>query len=197
MASAPPRAARGARVFHPQGHAYAATVVVAGGRSWGARLLDEPGSHDVLVRVSRGAGLPRPLPDVIGLAMRFPGLGKEGGPFDLLVNTSGGVPGLRHLFVPAPLGSTYSSVLPYRTGSGQRVVLGARGSGEGRWELLAAPLAGGWERWGWLVLDCQVPDEVSRELRFMPTLGADDLELVELFRTLRDWSYRQSQAHRP
>jgi hypothetical protein len=112
------------------------------------------------------------------------------------VNTSGGVPGLRHVFVPEPLGSTYSSVLPYRTGDGRLLMLGARGSGDGRWELLAAPLLGGWSRWAWLVLEDQVPDEQSRALRFVPTLGADDLQPVELFRTLRDWSYRQSQSHR-
>jgi hypothetical protein len=38
---------------------------------------------------------------------------------------------------------------------------------------------------------------VSEELRFRPTLGADDLQQVALFRAVRDLSYRESQALRP
>jgi hypothetical protein len=189
-------AVRGARVFHPRGQASAGTVEADGGGSWGARLLDEAGRHDVVVRVSRGVGLPEPLPDVVGLAVRFPGLGRGGGPLDLLVNTSGGPPGLRHLFLPAPLGRTFSSVLPYRTGSGRTIMLGAREDGDG-WELLAAPVTGGWTRWGRLSPGAALPDAESEELRFLPTLGADDLQPVALFRAVRDLSYRESQALRP
>ncbi len=189
-------ALRRARVFHPRGRAFRGTVETSGGGSWGAGVLDEPGRYDAVVRVSRGAGLPEPLPDVVGLAVRLDGLGRDGGPLDLLVNTSGGLPGLRHLFVPAPLGRTFSSVLPYRTGSGRVVVLGARDEGSGRWELLAASLAGGWTRWGRLTLGPALPDTEAERLRFMPTLGAVDLEPVALFRSLRDRSYRQSQALR-
>ena len=188
-------AVRGARVFHPSGRAYTATVEVDGGGSWGARLLDEAGRHDAVVRISRGAGLPEPLPDVVGLAIRLDGLGVDGGPLDLLVNTAGGPPGLRHVFLPAPLGRTFSSVLPYRTGSGRTVLVGARDDGAG-WDLLAAPLTGGWTRWGRLRLDGPLPDAQAEGLRFRPTLGADDLQPVALFRAVRDLSYRLSQAVR-
>ncbi len=191
-------ALRGARVFHPRGDAFAATVETDGGGTWGARLLDEAGRHDVVVRLSRGVGLPEPLPDIVGLAIRFEGRGKGGGPLDVLVNTAGGPPVLRHVFLPAPLGRTFSSVLPYRTGSGRQVLLGARDEGRGTgWELLAASLTGPWTRWGRLTLGRELPAEVSEELRFRPTLGADDLQQVELFRSLRDLSYRESQALRP
>ncbi len=191
-------ALRGARVFHPRGGAFAATVETDGGGSWGARLLDEAGRHgDVVVRVSRGVGLPEPLPDIVGLAVRFEGRGRGGGPLDVLVNTAGSAPLLRHVFLPAPIGHTFSSVLPYRTGTGRRVLLGARDEGTGTsWELLAATLTGGWTRWGRLTLGAALPAEVSEELRFRPTLGADDLQQVELFRALRDQSYRESQALR-
>ncbi len=188
-------ALRGARVFHPRGQAFTATVETDGGGTWGARLLDEAARHDVVVRLSRGAGLPAPLPDVVGLAVRFEGQGRGGGPLDVLVNTSGGPPVLRHLFLPEPLGRTFSSVLPYRTGSGRLVLLGARGHGTG-WELLAATLAGGWTRWGHLTPGPAVPGPESEELRFAPTLGADDLQPVALFRAVRDLSYRESQALR-
>ncbi len=191
-------AVRGARVFHPRGDAFTATVEVDGGGAWGARVLDEAGRHDVVVRLSRGVGLPEPLPDIVGLAIRFDGRGRDGGPLDVLVNTAGGPPVLRHVFLPAPLGRTFSSVLPYRTGSGRRLLIGARDEGTGRsWELLAASLTGTWTRWGRLALGAPLPAEVSEELRFRPTLGAEDLQQVELFRALRDLSYRESQALRP
>ncbi len=188
-------AVRRARVFHPRGRAFTGTVRTDGGGSWGAGILDEAGDHRAVVRVSRGVGLPEPLPDVLGLAIRLDGLGRDGEPLDLLVNTSGGPPVLRHLFLPAPLAGTFSSVLPYRTGSGRLVLLGARRDGDG-WELLAASLAGPWKRWGRLTLGAAVPDVESEQLRFRPTVGADDLQPVELFRAVRDRSYRQSQALR-
>ena len=189
-------ALRGARVFHPRGSGHTGTVVVTGGGAWGARLLDDPASYDVVVRVSRAAGLPEPLPDAIGIAIRFPHLGREGAPLDLLVNTAGSAPVLRHVFLPVPLTRTFTTVLPYRTGDGSRIMLGARPAGDLRWELLVAPLAGPWQPWGSLALGARLPDEQSRELRFMPTIGADDLQPVELFRALRARSYRKSQARR-
>jgi hypothetical protein len=89
-------------------------------------------------------------------------------------------------------------VLPYRTGSGRLLLLGARDEGTGTsWELLSASLAGAWTRWGRLTLGPVLPAEVSEELRFRPTLGADDLQQVALFRAVRDQSYRESQALRP
>lgn len=189
-------AVRRARVFHPRGRAFTGTVETDGGSTWGAGLLDEAGRHEVVVRASRGAGLPEPLPDVLGLAVRFVGLGRDGGPLDVLVNTSGGAPGLRHLFVPAPVGRTYSSVLPYRTGSGRVVLLGARADEDG-WALLAATLTGGWSRWGHLTPGPALEDGEAERLRFRPTLGADDLQPVELLRAVRDRSYRESQTLRP
>lgn len=156
------RSARGARVVHPRGQASAGTVEIDGSGAWGARLLDDAGRHDVVVRVSRGAGLPRPLPDVVGLAIRFPGLGRAGG-----------------------------------DRSDRRILLGARRSGPGAsWELLAATLAGDWSRWGRLTLGAPLGAAASDTLRFRPTLGADDLEPVELFRALRERSYVESQSLR-
>lgn len=191
-------ALRGARVFHPRGKAFSGTVEVDGGGALGARVLDEAGRHDVVVRLSRGVGLPAPLPDIVGLAVRFEGRGRDGGPLDVLVNTAGGPPLLRHLFLPEPLGRTFSSVLPYRTGSGRLLLLGARDEGTGdSWELLTASLTGAWTRWGRLTLGPALPAALSEELRFAPTLGADDLQPVALFRSVRDLSYRESQALRP
>src|SRR5512135_3352303 len=51
-------AVRGARIFHPDGVATAATLTVTPTRRWGCPLLDEPATNDALVRLSRGVGPP-------------------------------------------------------------------------------------------------------------------------------------------
>jgi hypothetical protein len=183
-------AARGSRVFHPKGTACAARLTVTGGLGTGARVLDEPAAHDGVVRLSRAVGLPQPLPDVDGLALRLPGQGIGGAPLDLLVNSA-----WRYAFVPSVVAPTWSAILPHRTGSGRLVLLGARPDGDGFTMLVASPL-GGWQRWGRLVLSDPLPDEESERLRFEPTVGADDLRPVPLFRSLRARSYVHSQRHR-
>ncbi len=180
-------AVRGARVFHPHGATRTCRLVVDGGQAWGSTLLDDAAVHEGVVRLSRGVGLPAPLPDVDGLALRLPGLGRDGRPLDLLANSA-----WRYAFAPSVIAPTWSSVLPYRTGTGRRVLLGARPTREG-FTLLVAPLLGGVDGVGQLTLGEPVDGE---DLRFAPTVGADDLEPVELFRTLRAWAYDASQAGR-
>jgi hypothetical protein len=180
-------ALRGARVFHPYGTTHAATVTVSGDGSWGSELLDRTAVHTGLVRLSRGAGLPEPLPDVDGLALRLPDLGVSGEPLDLLVNSA-----WRYVFAPSLLTPTWSSVLPYRTGTGRQVLLGARPDRTG-FTLLAAPLLGPWSAWGRLDLGAVMDGE---DLCFVPTIGAPDLQPAALFRSLRAWSYEASQAGR-
>ncbi len=180
-------ALRGARVFHPHGRSYDAVVTVTGGGGTGAALLDTPGRHQGVVRLSRGAGLPAPLPDVEGLALRLPGQGADGAPLDLLINSA-----WRYAFVPSVLTPTWSAILPHRTGSGRLVLLGARPE-DGGFALLVAATLGGWRRWGRLTLGAEFDGE---DLRFAPTIGARDLEPVALFRTLRARSYDASQAAR-
>jgi hypothetical protein len=181
-------ALRGARIFHPHGRTHSCRLLVPGGSSWGARLLDVPGEYTGVVRLSRGAGLPSPLPDVEGLALRLPGQGSGEAPLDLLVNSA-----WRFVFAPSVLSPTWSSVLPYRTGTGRRLLLGARPTSASTFALYAAPLLGGWRQWGRLELGAAYDGE---HLRFAPTIGADDLEPVALFRTLRAWSYVASQSAR-
>lgn len=180
-------AVRGARVFHPRGACRAATLTVTGGLGTGARLLDEPAVHEGVVRLSRSVGLPAPLPDVDGFALRLPGLGVDGAPLDLLVNSA-----WRYVFVPSVLTRTWSAILPHRTGSGRLVLLGARPSEDGFTLLVAAPL-GRWRSWGALALGTPFDGE---DLAFAPTVGADDLRHTALFRTLRAESYAASQAGR-
>lgn len=184
-------AARGARVFHPKGEARRCRLVVTGGLGWGAQLLDAPAQHDGVVRLSRGIGLPRPLPDVDGLALRLPGQGRGGAPLDLLVNSA-----WRYAFAPSVLSPTWSAVIPHRTGAGRLVLVGARPADDG-FVLLAAGLVGRWQEWGRLHLGEPLASADAERLRFVPTLGADDLRPVPLFAGLRSRSYVESQARRP
>lgn len=103
---------RGRRALHPYGMAFAGFAVVHDG----GRVLAPPGQVDVEVRLSRGVGLPHPIPDFNGVAVRFVDARGRGFHQDLLLAASGRRPGLRHLIVPSPYFSSsgYSTVLPYR-----------------------------------------------------------------------------------
>ncbi|HEX5566823.1 MAG TPA: phosphodiesterase [Streptomyces sp.] len=119
---------RHAPAFHPRGLTCAGEVTVVGGTGapWGVPWLDAPGRYDCTVRLSRGAGLPRLLPDWLGLAVRVADAGGPGRPVDLLLTTSARPPVVRQLPLPRgdALGGTYSGLLPYRVG-GRRMLLGA------------------------------------------------------------------------
>jgi hypothetical protein len=84
----------------------------------------EPQPVSVLARASRSAGVPPPLPDVIGLALRFEG---EEGPADIeLASTGSGWPSRFWLLVHrSPARAHLSSMLPYRSPSGP-VLIAAR-----------------------------------------------------------------------
>ena len=102
---------RHGRALHPRGLMVAGTLEVAGGAALGVPVLDVPGEHEVVARLSKGGSLPGGLPDVLGLAVRLPG------PLDVLLSTCGAVPWLlrpRTGFTAGP----YSSLVPYDTGTG-------------------------------------------------------------------------------
>lgn len=78
---------RGGRALHPQGVALTGTLTRSPGavRS-GIAWLDAAGTDPVRGRLSRSAGLPTLLPDVLGLALRCP---TPDGPVDLLLTATG------------------------------------------------------------------------------------------------------------
>ncbi|GGR73045.1 MULTISPECIES: phosphodiesterase [Streptomyces] len=110
---------RGAPALHPHGLMCAGEVEVPdGGGYWGAPWLDGPGRFTATVRLSRAAGLPRRLPDALGLAVRVDRADGPGRALDLLLTSSGRGRLGRHLPRPRAdaLGGPYSSLLPYRVG---------------------------------------------------------------------------------
>ena len=117
---------RGSRPMHPEGAVLRAVLrrrgVLGGaapGTASGVPWIDTAGEDDVVVRLSRGAGLPAGWPDVLGLALRH-----DGG--DVLLSSAGMGPLVRHVFTPSRhAGRTgYSSLVPYRGPRGP-VMIGA------------------------------------------------------------------------
>jgi hypothetical protein len=118
----------GRRAVHTRGALFAARLELGPAPAAGSptvSALGGPAVHPALVRVSKNAGTPGSLPDMLGVAIRLTDL--DGGPVDLLFATVG-----RHKATGALLAPTrgwcarpYSTLLPYRA-DGVRVTLGLR-----------------------------------------------------------------------
>ena len=163
---------RGERAIHARGRTFTGRLTVTGGAGTGATLLDAPGAYDVLLRLSRSVGLPAPLPDVLGLALRTT---DADGDHDLLLSTTGSGRLTRFLLAPrrSAAGSRYGSVLPARSPRGL-VVLAAvpvEGAEEGgaRFRLVAATPTGPEEPFGELLLHGPL-DGPDADLSFDPVL---------------------------
>ena len=119
---------RGAKPMHPRGVVFDAVLERHGPqRPTGSAWLDATGTDEVLVRLSRGVGLPATWPDLLGFAIRVPG----GRPVDLLLSSTGR--GRLTRLVPVlqrDASSGYGSIMAYRGPAGP-VWLAAtpRGSG--------------------------------------------------------------------
>jgi hypothetical protein len=115
---------RHARAFHPRGTLLAARIEL-NGDSPTVTALGGPATRPGLVRVSKGAGTPGALPDLLGIAVRLTDL--PGGPVDLLFSTVGRHRATGALLAPATgwCARPYSTLLPYRA-DGVRVTLGLR-----------------------------------------------------------------------
>lgn len=188
--------ARGRRIFHPRGDAFEAQLEVDRPlrRYDGVALISERASHRATVRLSRALGLPSPLPDVLGIAVRI-----EIEPLqDLLLVSSGGPPVLRHLLLPTRGGfaaNSYSSVLPYRVAD-DVLLFGALPAGPLEFDLAVAPLTGAWEPFGRLRLQAAIDHERAEGLRFNPWNTGPGLEPVGPLNGTRRSSYAGSQKGR-
>ena len=112
---------RSGKPMHPHGAVFSAVLERHGageGRAaWGVPWLDEEATQRAVVRLSRGAGLPAPLPDLLGLAVRVPS--QTGAPIDLLLSTTGR--GAVTRLLPALRRDTaafHSSIMGYRSDAG-------------------------------------------------------------------------------
>ena len=172
---------RGERAIHARGRTLTARVQVTGSVRTGSPFLDQPAEHQALLRVSRSVGLPLPLPDVLGLAVRVLDAHSPGRHQDLLLDSTLEPALLRRLPWPARnhLRPLHGSLLPYDV-AGRTLLLGARGlpgqpaatldalPDRFELELLLATPHGRWERWAVLRTDGELPAPQGRQTRFNP-----------------------------
>lgn len=205
----------GRRAVHPVGRTFHATVRTLGGGSYGVPFFDEAGEYAALVRLSRGAGFPALLPDVLGVAIRVRDGGGPGVDLDLLVSTAlGRAPLLRH--VPAlrrHVTTLYTSMAGYGTPHGRRylAVVPDRGTaplgmdlaavptdGRARFLLAVAGRAGGWRVFGRLTVRSPVAADVDEGLAFDPLASnVDGLRTDGLVWRARGRAYQGSRDGRP
>ena len=188
-------AARRDKPLHPSGRVGEGVLdVTSPAPGLGVPLLGVAGRHHCLVRWSRSAGVPSPLPDVEGLALRERDAG-EGRPADLLFASSGTgratrfVLRLRGPRTHGPL----STLLPVLGATGWLVFLVEPLDDEDpprQWRLAVARAAGPWHTLGTVAVSWG-PDE---DLRFDPVVnllpGTGQHLLV---RTLREPAYAKAR----
>ncbi|WP_370291626.1 hypothetical protein [Nocardioides sp.] len=171
--------------LHPRGTTFAAELTRhRSSDPIGVPWLDQAGTDQVLVRLSRAVGLPGPLPDVAGLALRL----RRGQTryADLLLASTGWNPVSRHLLLPA-LGSDapMTSLLPYRSPAGPLVV-GARPRRDDatRFTLSWAMVGGHWHPFADLTLTDELRDgaDVSFDPVLNPLPGLEQYNWVERVR---------------
>src|SRR5215207_3807794 len=120
-------ALRRGKIVHPHGLVFDARLTVRGvpAAPRAAQLLSQPAEHRALVRFSRSLGLPRPLPDLLGMSIRVLNAYGEGVHQDFLLVTSADRPFVRRVFMPARDAQQrlYSSSLPFLAGD-EHFILG-------------------------------------------------------------------------
>lgn len=179
--------------LHPHGEVVLGELRRAGldpptGVSW----LDSPGTDNVLVRLSRAVGLPPPVPDIFGLALRVP-VGERHG--DLLFASTGLSRVGRFVLRPrlSPSRGAMSTLLPYRTSQGPTLLAVVPSSGD-RFHLVCAHASGPWRRVGTLTLKGAGADAL---VSFDPIRNTvPGLTNYEFIRRLREPAYRSARRSR-
>jgi hypothetical protein len=217
-------ALRRRRSLHPTGVGYQGQLVVGDGPGRpGVPLLRPGAAYPALLRFSRGAGLPEPLPDALGVAVKLPDAHGPGADQDLLLTSSTSRPLLRRLLFPASsfVRGAFSTALPYDL-DGERVVVllvpvpprngrspgGVDRGGGTMAELRAAAVAGlGFElrtagtlgpsqRLATLTVGQPLSAEQTHALRFNPWTTGPGIRPAGWLNLLRDAAYRASQRGR-
>ena len=218
-------ALRGRRSLHPIGLGYRGQLLIRDDNPSrpGVPLLRAGAAYPALLRFSRGAGLPEPLPDALGVAVKLPNAYGPGADQDLLLTSSADRPLLRRLLFPRRsfLRGAFSTALPYdlggeqvvlllvptRAGRGQSFFGVARRAGGALAELGAAadrlnlelrtagPL-GRSRPLAALIVGEPLPAQETESLCFNPWTTGPGIRPSGWFNLLRDIAYRASQRAR-
>jgi hypothetical protein len=186
------------KALHPRGRTAPGSLRRHGGTRSGVAWLDGAGTDRVLVRLSRSAGLPDPLPDILGLAVRVPAGAGHG---DLLFASTGRGRLSRFLLRPARRheSAAHTTLFPFRTSVGA-VLLAAFPAGVGHFELAWSRLTGGWHVFGALSLDPADPAVPDSPVSFDPIAntvpGLDSYGWAEQLRQLSYAAARRSRRSR-
>jgi hypothetical protein len=214
------------RSLHPVGMGYEGWLQVSdGGQPQPGVPPFQPGTtRPALLRFSRGAGLPEPLPDALGVAIKLPDAHGPGADQDLLLTSSTDRPLLRRMLFPASsfVHRAFSTALPYDFG-GDRVVLllvpahtGHRRSTDGddhptargalaelraaadglRFELRVARTFGHSQALATVIVGPPLPADQTEALRFNPWTTGPRIRPAGWLNLLRDTAYRASQRGR-
>jgi hypothetical protein len=210
-------AARAGKAVHPDGVVYRARLIVDGvpAAPGESQLLSRRAEHPTVVRFSRSVGVPRPVPDLLGVSLRVIDAYGRDRHQDVMMVSSIDLPVLHHLFVPATdfQQRPYSSSLPYRAGD-DTFLIGVvpdpdspRLSGDDEFDRLAraaatgrllfgvavAPIGGRFRRIASLHVEHRLPHTFD-SLRFNPFNCGAGLEPTGVLNRLRDYAYPMSQA---
>jgi hypothetical protein len=179
--------------LHPHGNVLSGTLRRVGAQPpTGVPWLDEPGTEDVIVRLSRAVGLPARAPDIFGLALRTP-VGAGHG--DLLFASTGLGKLGRFVLRPSrsPFDRPMTTLLPYRTDQGP-LVMAAVGTSPDTLDIVCARGTGPWRRVGTLQLVGEGSDAM---ISFDPLLNAvPGLDNYPLVHALREPAYRIARRSR-
>ena len=210
-------AVRRGKAFHPDGVVHEARLSIpgAGDAPAAAELLSRGGEHRAVVRFSRAVGLPRPIPDLLGMSLRILDAYGAGRHQDFLLVTSADLPLVHHIFLPAidVQQRPYTSSLPYRAGE-DRFLVGvvprrdsprpggdneldrigaAAATGRLAFDLAVAPVAGRFRPVGSLHVGPRLGVELDA-LRFNPWNTGGGLEPAGWLNGARDRAYKFSQG---
>ena len=210
-------ALRGGKAVHPHGAVHAATIAITGSADAprAASLFTEAKEHRALVRFSRSLGLPRPLPDLLGMSIRLPDVHGPGRHQDFMLVTSADLPIVHHGFLPAAdvWQRPYSSSLPYRAGDDLFIVgalpdphgprpdgeheldrlAKAAATGELRFDLAIASPMGRFRPVGEIRIGARLPHELDA-IQMNPFNCGGGLRPAGFLNRLRDYAYPLSQA---
>ncbi|MEU8365188.1 hypothetical protein AB0C27_55160 [Nonomuraea sp. NPDC048882] len=176
---------RHGRPLHPAGLVLDAHMRLHGApRPWGTPFLDQAMELRGVARLSRSVGVPAPLPDILGIALRWEQ--QDGTVGDLLLASTGRNRIGRRVLRPAGRWTgMYSSLFPYQVGE-RRLLLGAllhtpvslpatfdalalaAEFGPVVLELLVAAPTGPWRLFGQVHLSAPARPDAERPMRFDP-----------------------------